>query len=205
MKLKQMTIDQTFLAFSTPIRQVSHPNVEDLNRDLTTRILAMRENSAGLRQSNVGGWHSDRAFLQNLDPQLANQLVKMFVDSVVATVTSVAEIDTPLPQSVGVEAWANVNLRGDSNAAHIHGGCAWSGVYYVAADPSPASGGELYFIDPRTSALMVAHPYNVFKAGNRIALKPIAGNLVIFPSFLYHGVDPYHSESPRISIAFNLA
>jgi uncharacterized protein (TIGR02466 family) len=200
-----MTVDQTLLAFSTPIRQFSYANVDELNRELASRILAMREASPGLRQSNYGGWHSHRKFLQNLGPELANQLVKMFVDNVIATVTSIAELDTPLPQSVGVEAWANVNHKGDSNAAHIHGGCAWSGVYYVAADPSPSCGGELYFMDPRTSALMVTHPYNVFKTGNRMALKPAAGNMVIFPSFLYHGVDPYYGETPRISIAFNLA
>jgi uncharacterized protein (TIGR02466 family) len=206
MKLKLMTIDQTFLAFATPIRQFRYSDVDEFNRELASRVLAMRDASAGLRQSNVGGWHSDREFLQNLDPQVANRLVKMFVDNVTATVTSVAEVgDTPLPQSVGVECWANVNQKGDSNATHIHGGCAWSGVYYVAADPSPSAGGDLFFIDPRTSALMVTHPYNIFKSSNRMAIRPQAGNIVIFPSFLYHGVDPYLGDTPRISIAFNLA
>ena len=79
MKLKVMKVDQTLLAFSTPIRQFSYANVEDLNRELASRILAMREASPGLRQSNYGGWHSDRNFLQNLGPELANRLVKVRV------------------------------------------------------------------------------------------------------------------------------
>jgi uncharacterized protein (TIGR02466 family) len=128
----------------------------------------------------------------------------MFIENVRATMVSVAEIDAPLTNEVGIEAWANVNVKHNANASHLHGGSAWSGVYYVASDPSPAAGGDLFFTDPRTAALMVTHPYNVFKSGTRIALRPEPGLMVIFPSFLYHGVDPYLGETPRISIAFNV-
>ena len=33
---------------------------------------------------------------------------------------------------------------------------------------------------------------------------PKAGNLVMFPSWLSHGVRPYHGDDVRISIALNL-
>ena len=43
-----------------------------------------------------------------------------------------------------------------------------------------------------------------FNAMNPVTLRPEAGVLFVFPSFLYHGVHPYQGNSPRISIAFNL-
>jgi uncharacterized protein (TIGR02466 family) len=205
MKPKFANVDQTLLAFPTPIRRYVYKDVEEFNRELATRILAMRESSPGVKYSNMGGWHSDRNLLHNLGQELGNRLAGIFVENIRATMLSVVEMDAPLPQELGIEAWANVNLKGHSNAPHIHGGSPWSGVYFVATDPSPSAGGDLFFTDPRTSALMVTHPYNVFKCASRIALRPEPGQIVIFPSFVYHGVDTYSGDSPRISIAFNLA
>ena len=205
MKPKLTTVEQTLLAYPTPIRRHLYTDVADFNRELAAKILAMRDASPGVRYSNVGGWHSDRWFLKNLGHEFAERLVGMFVENVRATVMTMVELDTPLPDQVGVEAWANVNGKGDTNAPHIHGGSPWSGVYFVATDPSPSAGGDLFFTDPRTAALMLTHPFNIFKTGSRIAVKAEAGRIVIFPSFLYHGVEPYAGETPRISIAFNLA
>jgi hypothetical protein len=36
-------------------------------------------------------------------------------------------------------------------------------------------------------------------------LSPRAGVMLMFPSWLPHGVRPYHGDGDRISIAFNLA
>ena len=35
-------------------------------------------------------------------------------------------------------------------------------------------------------------------------IAPTPGLLLVFPSFVYHGVHPYRGSKPRISIAFNL-
>lgn len=204
MKPRLASIEETLLAYPTPIRRHTYKDVDDFNKELTTRILAMRDAAPGVQRSNAGGWHSDSQLLHNLGRELAERLVAMFVENVRAAMMAVAELDTLLPVELGIEAWANVNTKGNANAAHIHGGSPWSGVYYVAADPDPSAGGELFFTDPRTSALMVTHPYNVFKSSSRITLRPEPGQMVVFPSFLYHGVETYRGETPRISIAFNL-
>jgi len=204
MKPKFINVQNTLLAFPTPIRQHMYPNAEPLNAELSRRIIEMREQSPGIRKSNVGGWHSDDQLLQSLGEPYGTQLGKMFLENIKAAMSTIAEGIEGLPSKVNMHAWANVNRRGDSNVAHIHPGFTWSGVYYVATDTSPDAGGELVFADPRTAALMVAHPFNPFPDANNVTVNPRPGMLLVFPSFLYHSVRVYNSDSVRISIAFNL-
>jgi hypothetical protein len=49
---------------------------------------------------------------------------------------------------------------------------------------------------------MVASPGNKF--GQRVIFRPEAGMMVVFPSWLYHFVNPYFGDGERISIAFNV-
>ena len=39
--------------------------------------------------------------------------------------------------------------------------------------------------------------------GRPLAIQPLNGRMVLFPSWLYHQVNPYHGEAERISISFN--
>src|SRR3954471_24697750 len=112
MKPRLAKIEQTILAYPTPIRQHIYKDKVEFNRELTTRILSMRDSSPGLRRSNVGGWHSDSQLLQNLGPELGGGLAQMFMESVRATVLAMAELDQPLPDQVLIEAWANINMKG---------------------------------------------------------------------------------------------
>jgi uncharacterized protein (TIGR02466 family) len=180
---------------------VRYPAHIELNRALAERILDMRESSSGIRQSNVGGWHSEGDFLRQLGEPWAGTLARLFLDGVRGAVASVAEM-AEQPGQAAIEAWANVNEAGDSNAPHIHPGSVWSGVYFVAAKAD--SGGILSLTDPRSAALMVAHQLNPFPSTNNVQIHPQPGLLVVFPSFVYHAVSVYHGDSSRISIAFNL-
>jgi uncharacterized protein (TIGR02466 family) len=202
MKPRMSSIKNTLLAFSTPIHQMRFENKVEFNAEVARRVLAMRGRTPGQQYSNEGGWHSDSDFLQNLGEPYASELAGMFMQGVSAALDALVEIGEVPPMQPLVECWANVNQRGDSNRLHIHPGNPWSGVYYVATEPNAR--GEIYFIDPRVASLMSIHPLNPFNATNPITLVPEASMLLVFPSFLYHGVHPYQGDSPRISIAFNL-
>jgi uncharacterized protein (TIGR02466 family) len=204
MKARFHAVNNTLLAFATPIRQRQYADLDDFNAELAQRILALREREPGERRSNAGGWHSGNTLLQTLGEPLGTRLGRMFLENVNAAFDLVAERTGPPPAKASIEAWANVNTRGDSNVAHIHPGSAWSGVYYVAASSAPDAGGELVLSDPRTAALMHPHPFNPFLSTNGVTVTPKPGLLVVFPSFVYHSVNVYHGEQPRITVAFNL-
>ena len=102
--------------------------------------------------------------------------------------------------------WANVNHAGSHNSVHNHCNSHWSGVYYVKVpqfDPDDLPrAGDIMFYDPRGAVNMMMHPGRN-NDGEAIRVSPIAGHLLIFPSWLYHSVNPFKSDVVRISIAFN--
>lgn len=188
-------------AFSTPIYGQVFPDVEQMNADIEKTVMGWRASEQGVKASNAGGWHSSYDLLQRLGEPHASRLGRMFLAVVKGAIESVAEIGE-MPGQFGIEAWANVNVKGDANHAHIHPGCPWSGVYCVSTDQN--AGGHIRFTDPRPAALMIAHPLNPFNATNNLRINPVPGLFIAFPSFLYHSVDVYQGERPRISLAFNL-
>ncbi len=202
MKPRLRIVKNTLLAFATPIQKMRFENTGSFNHEVATRVLEMRDTKPSKHYSNVGGWHSDSNFLRELGEPYGSQLAGMFMQGVSAALDSLVEIsEVPAIQPL-IESWANVNERGDSNGLHIHPGNPWSGVYYVATEQNAR--GEIYFIDPRVASLMSIHPLNPFNATNPITIEPEVGMMVVFPSFLYHGVHAYMGSTPRISIAFNL-
>ena len=72
---------------------------------------------------------------------------------------------------------------------------------------NPFNRGDIVFYDPRSNASMFLDPsnrnmrrelsFNSFK----IALED--GDLLIFPSYLTHFIEPYVGESERITVAAN--
>ncbi len=100
-------------------------------------------------------------------------------------------------------AWMNANPPGGFNAPHTHPGAHWSGVYYVS-QPTVETGtsGMIEFLDPRTDLpnwRILKSP--AFRAKKKI--RPAAGEIVIFPSYLMHWVYPNETDEERVSIAFN--
>jgi uncharacterized protein (TIGR02466 family) len=99
--------------------------------------------------------------------------------------------------------WINVMNRGAIHAPHIHPHSAISGTYYVTV---PEKSGAIRFEDPRL-AMMMAAPVRkkTARAENRsfIDIAPKAGQLLLWESWLRHGVESNQARKPRISVSFN--
>ena len=70
-----------------------------------------------------------------------------------------------------------------------------------ADNPDQPLSGVLEFLDPRAGVDAVTAPGDPY--GEPFRVRPQAGLLVIFPSWLYHWVHPYSGQTPRIAISFN--
>jgi hypothetical protein len=68
-------------------------------------------------------------------------------------------------------------------------------------NPERPLSGVLEFLDPRAGVEAVRAPGDPY--GEPVRIKPKAGLLVIFPSWLYHWVHPYMGRTPRIAVSFN--
>lgn len=99
--------------------------------------------------------------------------------------------------------WANINPPGGINTPHTHPNNFLSGVYYVQTQPGADS---IFFGDPRPQASTIMPPTrseNVY-SGNEVSFDAKVGRLIVFPSWLTHGVPANRSECDRISISFNI-
>jgi uncharacterized protein (TIGR02466 family) len=99
--------------------------------------------------------------------------------------------------------WVNVMSRGAIHTPHIHPHSAISGTFYVTA---PKGSGAITFEDPRLPMLMAAPPRRkTARLQNRsfVTLAPKAGTLLMWESWLRHGVEVNRADSPRISVSFN--
>ena len=197
--------------FPTLIFSLDVPDSETLNAHLIEAIYAERERDrTGVPKSNfpeLGGWHS-RVKLHK-DVTFAGLV--QHVDAVSAIMCRELGYHTSYRLSIGTM-WSIINPPGSSNRAHVHPGCLWSGVYYVQA---PRNSGRIEFIDPRTHNLMTPVEYipgtkRPRNCWTKVRHKPVAGRMLIFPSWLYHSVLPNRSrakgkDADRIIVSFNLS
>lgn len=196
------------LYFPTQVFFRDFEDKDSVNARLLKLLRAEKaEDAKGIERSNVaslGGWHSESI---QTKPDY-----RWFIQRVIRTAEQIGEFSGYAEDRELVldNMWAIINPRGSYNRSHIHPGSLWSGVYYIQA---PEDAGRIVFTDPRTEHLM-SHPW--FKDGPRKAddwtevyFQPIPGRMIMFPSWLYHSVEPNMTnidgeEGERVIISFNL-
>jgi hypothetical protein len=102
-------------------------------------------------------------------------------------------VATGRPAQQRLVGWANVVGPGDFERPHIHDAGWLSGVYYVEM---PSSGGAIRLGGHHLTALPFAEPSR--------RVRPQAGQLLLFPSYLHHGTEAYEAPGRRISVAFDI-
>lgn len=197
-------------AFATPIILAPVEQAPALNAALIPLILAREAASSGVIRSNQGGWQSTDDFAAWSGAAGASLVAAAVALANTVTALQGETAVTRVALDWKINAWANVNRDGHGNAAHHHPGCFWSCVYWLQTG-EPADGGEFEIQDPRgilpgfvAPTLRYALP-GCLSAGGSDFITPIAGTLLVFPSWLVHAVRPFRGTRPRISVAINLA
>ncbi|WP_371158217.1 TIGR02466 family protein [Jannaschia sp. 2305UL9-9] len=196
--------------FPTMIFQIDLPDPQEMNARLISNIYAERERDRkGISRSNLpqlGGWHSHNNLHKSKDFAELVTAVKIAGEKI----TEDLGYSTDHRLSIGTM-WSIINPPGSANRAHVHPSCLWSGVYYIQA---PEKSGDIEFIEPRTVHLMNQAKFQPNKKRSKenwtkVRFTPRAGRMLIFPSWLYHAVDPNMStaegdDANRIIVSFNI-
>ena len=106
---------------------------------------------------------------------------------------------------VMTDCWVNVMPQGVMHGLHLHPLSTISGTYYVQG-PKGAPG--LKFEDPRLDRMMAAPPRcRAVRDSNRpwVVVPAVAGNVVLFESWLRHEVPANTVATERVSVSFNYA
>lgn len=135
----------------------------------------------------------DQSIMSVIHPELNQTVVDIFDNYIRSTLPN----ETINSWDYEIQGWVN-RYHLNEMEYHTHSGAALSTVVYLIND---AEGGEITFYDPRHFA---ARGYDMkFRPlFDPTSHKPLAGDVVTFPSYLYHAVRP--TKGLRISAAFDL-
>lgn len=188
--------------FSTPLLRYRVPDHAVLDAALLTEGAALRRSDPGAEKSNRGGWHSSGNIFDNDAPVFA-ELARIARTAVIGASRDIGAKADVGAMGLKLFGWMNFNPPGSFNAPHTHPGAHWSGVYYVS-QPAVDSGnsGMIEFVAPRADLphwrLFQAPPFRLKKK-----IRPDAGEIVLFPSYLTHWVYPNEAAEERVTLAFN--
>lgn len=202
--------------FSTPFYR-ERIDAKELSGQLKTTCLKLgtadyeKPNPPQGKTENV--FESRFDFLELEDPsiiRLKSEITRRLI-SVIATVNN-ADPTSFWTLPFRCHSWFHITTFGGYFRPHTHPLASWSAVYCVdrgspAVELSNGQRGDVVFYDPRGNASMFLDrtnrqmrrelSFNSFK----ISLE--TGDLLIFPSYLTHFVEPYMGKRERITVAAN--
>lgn len=99
--------------------------------------------------------------------------------------------------------WANISAPEAGHKRHHHPNNFLSGVYYLRTQPGADT---VNFHDPRPAAGALRPPVTELTGYNTdlTVVQVVPGDLLLFPAWLEHSVDPNRSREERISLSLNL-
>jgi len=190
--------------FTTPILKHMWEDSEDLNEDLRRIIINKTRGGKGTTYSAVGGWESGDDFHQ-WSGDLGQTVVQRVAEMVKQATSEIYATFSGREKSTWTIAmWANVNRRGNYNRIHVQPGATWTGAYIVDTgheEKHETLSGVIGLINPNLSQAMSFYRNAV---PTRYIVRPEAGLMMIWPSYVAQMVHPHTGKRPRISISFNV-
>jgi uncharacterized protein (TIGR02466 family) len=179
------------------------PGNELANRALSAFVLEREEANKDMTTDYLGG-----NLMANDHPAVA--WLRDCVNRTVADYFGQLGMDYKIDWSL--QGWANVNRLGDYHDPHNHPHSYLSGTYYVQVPKDRARlrlrkdvrPGAISFYDPRGPAVNMGAIRGDPYIEAEYTVHPEAGQILLWPAFLTHFVHPNLSETPRISISFNV-
>ena len=183
--------------FPTIVYVKDLPNANELNSYLEKHIVEWSNQDKGVEKTNVNGWHSktDMHHKKEYEP-LTKELFQMQNEII-------QEQRLDMKPKLG-NMWANINYPDGYNQTHLHPNSLFSGAYYIKASPNS---GKLALMDPRPGVQQNMPPRKPGKLPRELwrdaYYEPVPGRIIMFPSWMWHKVDPNKSNDIRISVSFN--
>ena len=189
------------LFFSTPIWTTKIDNYENINFMMNNYINNLKKKDPeGVIKSNLKGWHSKNFDIKDDEPKNFIEAIKKNINEAINDMGW----DLTNQEVTLSNMWAIINKKGAMNQKHSHSNSDLSAAYYVTAKEGC---GDIVFYDPRPGKVYkhpLANKPNLLNAVNN-GVKPKAGMLVLFPSYLEHSVNPNTSDHERVVISFNIS
>lgn len=182
-------------AFRAEVFAKSNVGSTEQRQTLIDEIQQRKAVSPSMENSNPGCYRIEHPS-ENIDwlfeeiNVLLTEAVNFYVgqDAIYASI--------PKSNNAVINYWANVNQPGSRNTFHTHKDDEFSCVYYLQGTDS----GDLRFPNP---ANVLGDCNKRAPFARDFSFAPQDGDLILFPSWMPHEVEPNLSNRERINIAFN--
>ena len=185
--------------FSIPLMEFDYGKInEDENKIIEHYLKDLVPNQ------NYGNFHTKEVYiLDKALPDLKNffeEAIKIFVKNVIVGDNyDNDDLNFRITQS-----WINL-LKPSSGGHHTHNhaNSIISGVFYIKANPKlDTIVFDNHMVDYHNKLHIGVKKYNIFNSESmHVPVK--TGKLLLFPSYLYHGVKPTQGKEDRVSMSFN--
>jgi len=182
--------------FSSPLYHTNIKNDLDI-QEVVTVFDNANLNKRELMIENIGNkFTSDQNVLNANQNTAIYKAIKKHVDIYFyELLRAEKDIEIYITQS-----WINKSNPGDYHQVHTHPNSFLSGTFYYKTD---INAGHLTFADPKYTPLEYRKQEHTAFNSNLWKVIPNEYDLVLFPSYLLHGVGINTSSNTRISLAFN--
>jgi uncharacterized protein (TIGR02466 family) len=205
------------------IRVIDNVLLEDVNAALVALALDERATTRGMCVSNLGGGFHSTPDVFERRKCAATEALREAIEAALREATATTDVKKCFVKNIMGQgdgnvvstSWVNVCDVGSSqgHGLHNHTNAVWSGVYYASTSDERADDEDDEFDKPGDLLIRVTaggvNPL-VKKSGycKYYRIVPKASRLVIFPSWVLHGVlandvGDVGEASPRVSFAFN--
>ena len=156
-----------------------------------------------LYQSNYDLHNEDSKILKNLFHFIAKSVLDVSKMANQKFINKLSEEEKKYKVNIN-ESWFIRYNKGGIVYPHHHDGFSWSCVYYVqvGADAS-IKNGSTYFIRPYNTTSKNDFGSKYLREDTHLFTAK-EGRLLVWPSFLYHGSQPYTGDKERVIISANL-
>jgi uncharacterized protein (TIGR02466 family) len=175
---------------------------EDLNIDIT--LDKLHNESFENKNDGLGKLSTDNNILLNKKYiQEYNSIIKHLEKYIYEILCIKKSLKIEINQS-----WSVFHTKNNFASNHIHTNSSLSGVLYVKCDDNS---GNIVFSMPAThptycTSTLCYHDdltESNFLNSNEWWIQPKIGNIILFPSHVYHRIERSFSDNDRYSIAFN--
>jgi uncharacterized protein (TIGR02466 family) len=193
--------------FVTKLYRAALAEAGALNPDLSAACRAIAaEDEAGKAWSKEKGYrgYTSYASLDDLpkrDPAFAS--LKRALDPHARAFGEALHLDLGRRKLRLDSIWINVLDPGGVHSGHVHPHSVLSGTYYVDVPPGSSA---LKLEDPRLPLMMAAPPRTEDAPEAErsfVYLAPVAGEVLMWESFVRHEVPANGAKKPRVSVSFN--
>lgn len=190
---------QQSLALKMPMKAFLKDLVQEIRQ-----IQDIDEKGQAWSEKNYPGGYTSYGSMDQLHQfSTTFQILQKEIDKQVASFAKKAEMDLGKRKLVMTSFWANIMPPGVTHTMHIHPLSTISGTFYVQ---TPKNCSALKFEDPRLVNFMASPPRKSSAGRDNqrfVSIQPVAGQIVLFESWMRHEVPSNQSKEDRISLSFN--